>query len=325
MKSSVASCSEYPISVTNAPPTEPNLRMVGPVRNPERRPHIETLYAGGCLTRIFLAVLILAFLCGASLMIYVLFPPQPLNVVVMGLDAREGEGRITRSDTVMLFGVNPGRLQVSLLSIPRDVFIEVPGYGLQRINTINVLGEMDEAGSGPQLLSLSIAETFGIVPDRYVRLDFRGFRQMIDAVGGIDIYVEKRIVDNAFPTEDGGTSQIVFEPGWQHMDGERALIYARTRHQDDDYQRASRQQQVLSALVSRSINPLVWPSLLVTINQVVETDLSLPDFVRALPSVMLSGGNFDRLVIDREWVLPGNGFVYPDVEALQPWLENHFG
>src|SRR5690606_14084290 len=143
-----------------------------------------------------------------------------------------------------------------------DVFIRVPNYrDSQRINTINALGESTEAGTGADLLRESIALSFDVTPTHYVRLDFDAFRQMIDAVGGVTIDVPYAIVDNAFPTADYGTQTVRFEAGQQHMDGETALIYARTRHQDDDYRRAERQQQVLSALARRAANPLRWPAL----------------------------------------------------------------
>src|SRR5690606_16210897 len=112
---------------------------------------------------------------------------------------------------------------------PRDLFINVPNYGMQRINTINVLAELDAIGSGPSLLAQSIENNFGIGVDNYVRLDFHAFVALVDAVGGLNIEVPYNLIDYDFPTEDYGTMEVRFEQGWQHMDGERALIYARTR------------------------------------------------------------------------------------------------
>ncbi|MBL8153029.1 MAG: LCP family protein [Anaerolineae bacterium] len=283
----------------------------------------------GCRSRwrwiLFALVMTPVFCCGWSLLIYLIFPPSPTDILILGLDSRAGEGAAARTDSIMLLGINPGRLQVSLLSMPRDLFIDVPGYGSQRINTINLLGEQAAPGSGPALLAASIQATFGVGVDRFVRLDFQGFVRLIDAVGGITIDVERAIVDDAYPTEDGGTISIRFDPGLQHMDGERALIYARTRHTEDDYQRAARQQQVISALAGRLLNPLVWPGVLAAIGSSVETDLTIGDMLSLSVPILANRGRFDQLVIDREWIVgSAQGHAMPNLERLIPWLRPRF-
>ena len=155
------------------------------------------IYVLGCLL-----LLITPFVCIAEfLAAYLLFPPAPRDLVLMGIDARPGQGYLTRSDAVMLLNVTPRDLKVSLLSIPRDVFIWVPDMGEQRINTINMLGEYTLKGTtGPALLKASLAESFGINVENYVRLDFNGFVDLVDAVGGVDINVPKLIIDYEYPT-----------------------------------------------------------------------------------------------------------------------------
>ncbi|HEX2620078.1 MAG TPA: LCP family protein, partial [Phototrophicaceae bacterium] len=218
----------------------------------------------GCLPVVLIAGVILFTVCTlcsiAGLTAYLLFPPPPLNVVVLGVDARPGEGYFTRTDVIMLAGIQPGGLKESLLSIPRDLFIDVPGYGQQRINTINSLGEQNASGGGITLLQQAVEQDFDISTSRYVRLNFQGFVALIDAVGGVTIDVQQHIVDYNYPTVDGGTQMVEFQVGVQQMDGERALVYARTRHADDDYHRAARQQQVVSAVVGKLANPLNWSS-----------------------------------------------------------------
>ncbi len=287
-----------------------------------------TLYQG-CRRRwrwiVFALVMTPVFCCGWSLLIYLIFPPPPTDILILGLDSRAGEGAAARTDSIMLLGINPGQLQVSLLSIPRDLFIDVPGYGSQRINTINMLGEQAVPGSGPALVAASIQETFGVSVDRFVRLDFQGFVRFIDAVGGITIDVERAVVDNAYPTEDGGTMSIRFDPGLQHMNGERALIYVRTRHAGDDYQRAARQQQVINALVPRLLNPLVWPGALAALGSSMETDLTIGDMLSLSLPILTSRGHFDQLVIDREWIVgSAQGHAMPNLERLIPWLRLRF-
>jgi LCP family protein required for cell wall assembly len=249
------------------------------------------------------------FLCGLSLVAYLLFPPAPADILIMGIDGRGAEGLTARSDSIMLMGVNPGQLRASLLSIPRDLFIDVPEYGLERINTVNMLGE----------------QNFGVGVDYYIRLDFEGFVDLIDAVGGVSIEVERLIVDDAYPTADGGIMSIRFEPGVQHMDGEQALIYARTRHADDDYQRAKRQQQVVSALMGKLINPFNWPSAIGVFNRSVDTNMNLWTMLTLAPPVVLGAGNDDQLVIDRNYITAtGDGVAVPNYALINPWLEERF-
>jgi len=273
-----------------------------------------TLFAG-CL-----------LLCGSCLVIYMVFPPPQENILIVGLDSREGEGFVTRTDTIMLLGIDTQRLRVNLLSIPRDLFIDVPGYGLQRINTVNVLGEVEQEGRGPHLLAESISQNFGVRIDHYIRMDFDMFVELIDAVGGVTIDVERVIVDNAYPTGNGDeVISVRFESGVQTMDGERALIYARTRHSDDDYQRAERQQQVVSALAKKLLLPTYWPAAISVLSRSIDTDMNLVDMIKVSPPVLLNAGRFDQLIIDRDYILgTQDGNAVPNYDLVSQWLRGRF-
>jgi LCP family protein required for cell wall assembly len=276
----------------------------------------------GCLLVLFGGIILL-------LVGNILFPPRSLNIVILGVDARPGQGYLTRTDTVMLLNIKPGRLGVSLLSIPRDVFINVPGYGEQRINTINVLGEEEARGAGPALIKASFKESFGVTVDNYVRLDFNGFVALVDAVGGVDIKVPKLIIDLDYPTKNGGIMTVRFDPGWEHMDGERALEYARTRHQDDDYQRAERQQQVVDALVKKLADPrqiVHWPRIWHAIQSNTDSDLSTWDMLRLGPPMLLGWPGRDHRVLQREDLIGMKaGYWRPNYDRILPWIEKHFG
>jgi LCP family protein required for cell wall assembly len=267
-----------------------------------------------------------AFCCGLTLLTYLVFPPPHTNLLILGVDGHESEGFASRTDSIMLLGINPGTLYVSIFSLPRDLFVEAPDYGFQRINVINLLGEQQQAGSGPRLVNEAIRSTFGITIERYVRLDFQGFVRLIDAVGGVTIDVERTIVDDLYPDEQaGGVMTVRFDSGVQHMDGERALIYSRTRQADDDYRRAARQQQVLSALFGRLVNPAHWPAALRVINESIDTDLTLWDMLMLAPPVLLNAGHYDQLVLNREYILgTAEGHAVPNIELLAPWLEARF-
>ncbi len=302
---------------TPIPPPSPVATILTP---PKRR---------GCRSRLlwllFALLLIPVFIVGFTLLVYLTVPPPHLNILILGVDGRGSGTYDSRTDSIMILGDSPSQLRVSLLSIPRDLFIDAPGYGSQRINTINVLGEQKEKGSGPVLLSQSISNTFGIRIDRYIRLNFQGFVKLIDSVGGVTIDVERNIVDDAYPTEDGGTITVRFDSGVQTMDGERALIYARTRHSDDDYQRAARQQQVVSALLAKLVNPVHWAAALTTFHEVVDTNLALVDLFSLAPPIILNRGRFEELVINRDYIHGTvEGHAEPDLPKILPWLQGRF-
>ncbi len=279
-------------------------------------------FVGGCLGAVLLVITgILVSVIGV-LLIYLILPPAPLNVLVLGMDARPGEGYATRTDSIMLIGLNPRGLQTSILSIPRDLFIETPGYGLQRINTINGLGEIEAEGRGPALLSDAIDFSFGVRPDRYIRLNFAAFVELIDAVGGVDIDVQRAIYDPQYPTPDGGVELVTFAVGWQHMDGATALKYARTRHSDDDYFRAGRQQQIVDAFLKKLINPLTWPTVSATLARNVDANIRVFDLLLYAPVALL--GQREQLVIDRNYIRPVQGGAAPDYAKLESWMSGRF-
>jgi LCP family protein required for cell wall assembly len=304
----------------NMPPIDPSDTRPNPVVKflPRRKRRISPLLM------FFTALLFPVFCCGMTLLVYLIFPPPPVDMLILGVDGRAGEGFVSRTDSIMLLGIDPAHLRTSILSFPRDLFIEAPGYGQQRINTINVLGEEQNPGGGVDLLEASLSQNFGVGIDRYVRLQFDGFMELIDAVGGVTIDVERTIVDDFYPTEDGGVTTVRFESGVQHMDGERALIYARTRHADDDYQRAERQQQVVSALLAKMANPINWPSVVSILNRAMETNLTVVDMALLAPPVLLNIGRYDRLVIDRDYIVGVANGVAPDYAKINPWIEPRF-
>jgi len=284
----------------------------------------------GCWPLSCLLLLLIPVVClGTLLLVYFVVPPEPLDIVILGVDARDGQGWLTRTDSIILMNITPRTLDVTMLSIPRDVFIQVPGYGEQRINTINVLGEQETPDTGgPALVKASLQESFGVEVDRYVRLDFDAFVELVDAVGGVTIDVPKRIVDYEYPTPDGATVQIEFEPGRQKMDGERALQYARTRHQDDDYQRAARQQQVVDALVRKLTNPLQivhWPRVVYVLRTHTDTDLTVWNMLEAGPALLLGWSGREERVLNREDLIGmADGYVVPNYDAILPWISERF-
>lgn len=307
------------------PPPLPQPRMVRPRPARRSRRNVCGCFVAGCLGLLGAPLLCMI----VFLSVYLLLPPTQADIVLLGVDARPGQRYLTRTDSIMLVNLHPAQLDVSLLSIPRDVFIEVPGYGPQRINTINVLGEQEAEGTGgPSLVKASFKESFDVDVENYIRLDFEGFIALVDAVGGINIDVPKLIIDYEYPTFDGGVMTVQFDPGREHMNGERALQYARTRHQDDDYRRAERQQQVVDALVKKLSDPrqvIYWPRVLRVIHDHTDTDLSTWDMIRLGPTLLLGWPGRDHRVLEREDLIgTAAGYWIPDYERILPWIKDHF-
>lgn len=255
------------------------------------------------------------------------------TILVLGLDRRPNESSVARSDTLILMTVYPPGPRVALLSIPRDLYIDVPGYGKDRINTAHFWGENATSGGGPALAMWTVAQDFGVPVNRYVRLDFEAFRAIVDAVGGIDLVVGELIVDDAYPTDDYGVTHIQIPAGPQHMDGETALRYVRSRHGSSDFERAERQQQIVAALARRLLDPAVWPRLPLVYAVVVDnvdTDLGFWDVLLLAPTLYRVGAEgIEHHAITREmtesWTTPsGAAVLLPRWEAIQPLIEGLF-
>jgi len=214
----------------------------------------------------------------------------PLNVLLIGLDAvdcavQNSTTTARRADTILLLRIDPSSGRAALMNLPRDLYVAVPGHDSRKINTAHVFGELDPdlPGGGPELLKRTIELNLGLAVHRYVRVDFEGFQRIIEALEGVEIDVpEDGLYDDEFPDKGCGTVTIEFEPGRQHMDGERALQYARSRHSTSDFDRSKRQMQLLLALRERAMDlgalaklPRLVPALLDT----VDTNLSVAEIL----------------------------------------------
>jgi LCP family protein required for cell wall assembly len=260
-------------------------------------------------------------------------PPESTNILILGDDTRPdaspNEAAIARTDTIMILSINPAGEKIALLSIPRDLYLNSPTFGWMPANVIVRNAELEKSGSGLDEMVATIENTFGIEINYTARLDFEGFVEIVDAVDGIEIDVPKSIVDYEYPTDDGGTMVVEFEAGAQHMDGQEALIYARTRHADDDYQRASRQQQVIEALLSKLSHPqnvIYWPRVLGVLQKHLDTDMSTGTMLQYAPAVARDGrslSSIERLVIDREYIRYDGNRALPDIDKLQSWLQEN--
>lgn len=179
-----------------------------------------------------------------------------INVLVLGLDRRPNElPEMTRTDTMFIVSIDAQSGDAGLLGIPRDLWVEIPfrdseGYYEQRINTAYPAGEqLDYDGGGPGLLKAVVEHNLGIEIDHYVIIDFQGFIEVIDEIGGIDVFVERQIDDPFYSRTElpGDYTPLEIDVGQHHFDGQEALDYSRTRYGSDDLDRIHRQQQVIFA------------------------------------------------------------------------------
>ena len=287
--------------------------------------------APGCPT--FLLILTIVGIVAGLLAYGLLLIPSPTNILVLGIDRRPQEGYAVRSDTILLIHADTASQRVVLLSIPRDLWVNIPGRGNARINTAHVYGELDTPGNGPALAAETINLNFAVPVDRTLRLDFDAFREVIDAAGGVEIDVPAAIIDNAYPTEDYGTVRIEIQAGSQHMDGKTALQYARSRSGSNDFDRAARQQQVFAALAKKMTSPNGWlliPHVYQAFTNAVETNLSPRDLVRLAMAWLRAGEEgLEKIVIDQTMTTPfrtpqGAEVLQPRWDLIQPLVGARF-
>lgn len=249
-----------------------------------------------------------------------------LNVLVLGFDSRDDDSGPPRSDVMLIAQLDLYAKTINILSLPRDLWVTIPGHGEERVNAAYPFGwRAGQPASGVALAKRTIEADFGIPIDYYISIDFRGFQKVVDAVGGIDVDVPYYIRDDDYPTPDYGTKTVEFFPGPHHMDGQTALEYARTRHQDSDFARRQRQEQILLALFDKGkgldIAPRL-PTLLRSFAGTVQTNFTFDEQL-ALGRVALAMQHddiglysIDQTMV-RGWVTPnGEDVLLGDWQAI---------
>jgi len=186
-----------------------------------------------------------------------------ITVLILGIDERAQETDYWRTDTMILGTLDPVTMKAGVLSIPRDLWVHIPGYTEERINTAHFIGDAyGHPGGGPALAVETVEYNLGVDIDYYVRFNFQAFIELVDRIGGIDIDVPETIHDTQYPTPDYGVEVFHVDVGRHHFYGEEALKYARTRHSNGgDFDRARRQQQVIKAIFKRVTEANMLPQL----------------------------------------------------------------
>jgi LCP family protein required for cell wall assembly len=249
-----------------------------------------------------------------------------INVLLMGLDTHPDRTG-SRSDTIIVVSINRSTATVNMLSFPRDMFVYIPGWTMQRLNTAASRGDVVDwrGGGGPALLRDALLYNFGIPIHFYARVDFDGFRRLIDIVGGIDVPVDCThqdwiLKEPGLDEQDEDNWELYTLPiGVQRLDGHHALWYARSRRRTSDFDRSRRQQMILRALFSKAraeglLSPAQIPTLWNEVSQFIETDMTLADVLGLAPTALqLDSSRIHSLVFNpwyiQEWTTPGGDAV----------------
>lgn len=235
---------------------------------------------------------------------------ERVNILLLGIDRRPGEAFVSRTDSMMVISINPENDSAAVLSIPRDLYVQIPGYGQDRINTALVYGSREgDYLDGAALAMQTISYNLSIPIHHFVLVDFGAFTRTIDILGGVDVQVPYDINDSMYPDMEYGYDPLYIPAGMNHFDGELALKYARTRHADSDFNRAYRQQQILFAARGKALSLGMIgllsraPSLYRQVESGIRTDLSLEQIVRLAKTVGdISSDNIRNAVIDNNYV-----------------------
>ena len=269
---------------------------------------------GGCSSVLGPGVLL-----GLLLSLYLLAPFRT-NVLLLGIDRAPAESAAARTDTMVLTTIIPARPYVGMLSIPRDLWVSIPGQGENRINTAHFFAETSQPGTGPQAAMDVVRTNFGVDVDYFVRLRFDGLVHFVDTLGGIAV-----VLPDAMSGYDAGS---------QVLDGTQALAFVRDRADSDDFARMGRGQLFLKGVLVTIAQPIKWPRLVVAVPVLlgsIDTDIPVWLWPRLGLAFLRAGpGGIDGRVITREMAhgfttAGGAQVLAPDWPAINPVLLEMFG
>jgi LCP family protein required for cell wall assembly len=234
------------------------------------------------------------------------------NLLIVGIDTRPNNPGLQNTDTIMMASFNHTTNDTILVSIPRDILVGYPDnpYYFTKINAIYNYCERSNTGTGMQCLADTVQSLTGLTTQYWVLVDVTGMISIIDELGGVDVDVERAFTDYMFPTPDNLYETIHFDAGLQHMDGETAMKYARSRHaqsvEGSDYARARRQQKVVAAAKEKAFtldtlkNPLTIVEMLEELGKSITiSDISTEDIRAAIAlSDKIEDKNTYNVVLD---------------------------
>ncbi len=266
----------------------------------------------------------------------VLTDDQTVTFLLLGSDKRPGQ-KYFRTDTIVIAAIRPAAGQVTLISVPRDLYVYIPSVGMDRVNTAYEYGEMyNYPGGGMALLKDTLLYNLGVRIDHLAIVDFDGFSRIVNTLGGVDVpvycsYTDWHLIDPSYdPTNENNWSLYTVGPGLVHMDGDLALWYARSRARSSDFDRGRRSQEVLRALFKRALQTDAIskiPQLYNDFSSSVITDLKLDGILKLAPLALhLTNADIRSYYIGTDvvtaWMTPGGASVQlPNAPAIQSMLQ----
>lgn len=253
---------------------------------------------------------------------------DPVTILAMGVDQRTTE--VTRSDTMIILHIDPAARKVTMLSVPRDIWVSIPESSPAKVNSGYAIG-------GPHFAELTVENFLGIPIDYYAVVRFPGFKQLVDALGGVTVNVKTEINDPTYPADVGnGFMPIDIKAGVQHMNGTTALEYVRSRHTDPlgDVGRNLRQQQVLVAIAKQFLSPstvVQMPAILSALNAALLTDIphnAMPELALLLTharnSIVRQALTQQAGDLTQSWSYDGQWIWVPNMTAINQLTQSLF-
>jgi LCP family protein required for cell wall assembly len=251
------------------------------------------------------------------------FAPNVVNLLIMGSDERPNES-IGRSDVFMVASLDPNKGTLTLISFPRDLYVYIPGWRVDRINTAVIRG-------GPDLAAQTVLYNYGIPIQHWVQMNFSGFMTVVNTLGGLDVRVTSYLYDEC------GRRYWRYSPGTYHMDGFTALCYVRMRKASSDFDRLRREQEVAQAMLAKALSLYGLqriPQLYDQFKTYVRTDVGLGTILPLIPLGTTLASDPSRLhhyVVDTSmatsWTVPYSGasVQLPNRDKIQEMLTQAFG
>ena len=260
------------------------------------------------------------FLCFILFTLIYFLAPIRTNLLLLGTDDSAERGAVGRTDTIILTTVVPLAPYVGMLSIPRDLWVVIPGVGEQRINTAYFFAESSTPGTGARAAMQTVHENFGVPVQYYAVVHMQGLVSAIDVLGGVDIRLEESM---------GG-----LPAGSHHLDGKEALMFVRDRSTSDDFGRMTRAQILITSLAGKALQPTSWsalPQMAYSLLTLIDTNIPFWQWPRlsvAFVRALFTG--VDGQGITREMVTPfqtsaGAQVLSPNWDLIDPILKDMFG